>query len=94
MPAILPCPNTKCDHPGPLGFNDPVPWGQHFYHTGDCPGAWRYDGQWYDTEAQAYTAWKRGQSLDPDWEAAFDARILRRDMAAYNRLIQVWRDKH
>jgi len=96
MPAMIECPN--CDHPGPMGFNDPVPWGRHYYHSQlegrtECRGAWQFDGEWYKNEAGAYLAWKKTTSNDPDWEKAFDAKILRGDMKAYKRLIKIWRDK-
>jgi hypothetical protein len=92
MPAMIACPNSQCQFPGPLGFNDPAPWGIHFYHSG-CPGAWLFNEVWYDTQAEAWEAYKKQHGpFDPDWVAAFDAKILRNDHEEYERLIQVWRE--
>jgi len=94
MPALLPCPNTKCNHPGPLGFNDPSPWGRHFYHGRDCEGAWSYENKWYDTEAEAYKQYKIDYPGKPEsWVNAFDAKIIEKDHDKYDRLIQVWREE-
>ena len=94
MPAIMPCPNTKCDFPGPMGFGDPKPWGTHFYHNSKCPGAWLFDENWYDDQADAYKAYKKDNPrLEETWIAAFDALIIEKNQAKYNRLIQIWRDE-
>jgi hypothetical protein len=94
MPALTKCAHTGCTFEGPHGFSEtPPPWGRHFYHAG-CPGFWVGDnGATFDNEAAAYRDWKRSNPRDPDWERAFDARILRGDHTAYERLIKIWRDK-
>lgn len=94
MPALIACPNTKCDFPGPMGFSNPSPWGTHFYHP-NCPGAWLLDEKWYDTEAESWKVYKKDNPrLEEEWVAAFDAQILRKDHAEYERLIEVWRLLH
>ena len=98
MPALIPCPNTNCQHRGPCGFNDPSPWGTHFYHScGDdwCPGAWLYNENWYDAEVDAWKAYKQDNpTLEKEWVAAFDARIIEGDFENYEELIEVWRLLH
>lgn len=91
MPALMKCPRKGCNHPGPMGFTDPVPWGIHFYHGSHCPGAWLYREKWYDTEAAAWKQYKRDNpQLDPDWVKAFDARILKGSERAYTYWINRW----
>ena len=95
MPAMIACPN--CEHPGPMGFNDPKPWGRHFYHSKldgcECDGAWEYNGEWYKNEAGAWKAWlKDNPRQDEDWRKAFEAKIVRGDMAGYKRHIKKWRE--
>lgn len=93
MPAMIACPNTNCDFPGPLGFNEPKPWGTHFYHSRECPGAWVYNDKWYNTEAEAWEQYKQDNPNKPKiWFKAFDARIIDGNHAEYERLIELWRD--
>lgn len=90
MPVIMACPRTGCNHPGPMGFTEPRLWGMHFYHQG-CAGAWEYRGNWYDTEAEAWTAYKRNNPhLNKNWVKAFDARILKGSERLYKYWIKKW----
>jgi hypothetical protein len=93
------CPNPTCNHPGPLGFSDPSPWGLHFYHDSGCPGMWLYRDAWYATEAAAWTQYKQdgqreGRRFDADWLLAFDARLLHQDERKYRRYIKRWSAKY
>ncbi len=97
MPVLMPCPNPTCDHPGPCGFSEGAPWGMTFYHVNrpgeDCPGMWNYNNTWYASEALAWKQYKRDNpGLDENWVKAFDARILRKDIEAYEKHIKAWND--
>lgn len=72
MPAMIACPNTICDFPGPLGFNEPKPWGTHFYHSRECTGAWAYNDKWYNTEAEA---WEQYKQDNPDKSKNMDQGV-------------------
>ena len=92
MPAMMACPHPGCDHPGPMGFSDPHPWGTHFYHESGCPGAWLYGDKWYATQADAWRQWKADNpGQNRHWLAAFDALIVDRDTKAYKKHINRWK---
>jgi hypothetical protein len=53
---------------------------------------WLFDGVWYASEADAWAAYKAARGpFDPDWIAAFDARIVEKNERKYKRHIKVWR---
>jgi len=94
MPLLIACPNTQCNHPGPLGFSEPRPWGWHVYHDPTCPGAWEYSGRWYNTEQEAWKAFKKSaRGLDPLWVKAYDAKILRNSNRSYKYWIGKWHEQ-
>ena len=98
MPAMMKCPT--CGFEGPHGFNEPGVGGiMMFYHSapsGTCR-SFTVNNKWFTSKAEA---WKEVRPLlvadraDPDWLAAWDARIIEGDEKKFERLIQKWRDSH
>lgn len=94
MPLIMACPHPKCDHPGPLGFGNPHPWGMYVYHGSSCPGVWLYDDNWYANQAEAWKQYKKDRGpFDANWTKAYDALILEKNERKYKIWINRWSKK-
>jgi hypothetical protein len=98
MPAVFECPKCKGGNVN-HGFNEPGVGGiTTFYHstpTGYCYNY--YVGEhWFPTmeEAWMFVRPNLQPTSDPDWLAAWDAKILEHNQKKYDRLMKKWRDKH